>query len=160
MLKKLAMEPTRINSSPANLLDVVTLLNNYKTEKRPHTELATRPKRANEAEESFRRTQVVVFQSHPSVPGQIRVPKRDRFEPAGEGFGGADVAGERRAKWAEERHRLREVEGGGGLREMGGMGFVGRCFPVYPMDSGKLGGSSALFVLVWVTLSRPPLQLE
>ena len=33
-----------------------------------------------------RRTQVVVFQSHPSVPGQIGVPERDGFEPAGEGF--------------------------------------------------------------------------
>lgn len=36
------------------------------------------------------------------------------------------------------------------LREMGGTGFVGRCFPVYPMD---FGGSSTLFVLVWVSLS-------
>ena len=32
---------------------------------------------------------------------------------------------------------------------MGGMGFVGWCFPVCPMDSGKFDGSSVLFVLVF-----------
>ena len=120
------MNPTQINSGPTNLLNVVTLLNDYKTEKKPtNTKSATRCTRANETEESFRRTQVVVFQSHPSVSGQIRVPKRDWFEPPGEGSGGADVACERGTKWAEDWHRLREVEG-----DVEGNGWNGICWSV------------------------------
>ena len=64
-----------------------------------------------ECRRGIRRTQVVVFQSYPSVPGQVRVPDGDGFEPAGEGFGGADVAGERWTEWAEDGHRLWVVEG-------------------------------------------------
>ena len=113
--------------------------------------------------EGLGRTQVVVFQSHPSIPGQIRVPKRDGLEPAGEGFGGADVGSEGRTEWAEDGHRLRlrvvrrewGVEGER-VEEMGGMGFVARCFPACPMlpSRSRVGGRSGLFVPVWITYTH------
>ena len=95
------------------------------------------------------RTQVVVSQPHSSVPGQVCVPKRDRFEPAGEGFGGTNVACEGRTEWAEDGHRFVAGVGVGGWTGEGNgrdMGFVVRCFPVCP--------TQAPIRLFWITLSH------
>ena len=101
------------------------------------------------------RTQVVIFQSHPSVPGQVRVPKRDGLEPAREGFGGADVGSERRTEWAKDGHRLRLRVSGRGRGVWKGRGNgICRCFPVCPMAflfEKSAAGRSELFVPVWIT---------
>ena len=44
------------------------------------------------------------------------------------------------------------------VEEMGGMGFVARCFPACPMlpSRSRVGGRSGLFVPVWITYIQVP----